>query len=253
MKGIYICMLLLWLMVSLLFCLQIPSAKATSFKAKPSPAATVSEQIPIITEVTLNSNNLCNPGYAIAGDRITCTFTTIRPCNLTFSPDNTTIKPPPAANSAPETSPLLTNPFGNQTHWICTFTIPEGMIPDQSIITGKDILNKLFPGGYLYYGENPSIIYYAPLRIDYQCVPVFPQSHFLHIKSNHPVELLPPDYYRDERGYFCCISLIDVAGNGPLGITIPLEAGDILLYNLNDTENVPLTGTDTFISFESSE
>ncbi len=226
------------------------------------------EELPIITDLTFESTNICSSSYAIDNDRIICKFTTLEPCCLPatlalFSPTYT-INTSSAmsltipVNSLPFPSPnkgttlYLLNPLQDGRHWICSFSIQTGYLPDQASIQACQILNCIFQNGYQYYGRNPCITYFAPILFHYQITsldsdamdsPMLPENHtafnykILEITSNHPVKLLPPYQYQTESGQVWEFSMIDAAGNGPCAITFLLEDTDVLLYNLTNSEN----------------
>lgn len=226
------------------------------------------EKLPIITDLTFESTNICSSSYAIDNDRIICKFTTLEACCLPatltlFSPAysmNTTsamsftipVNPLPFPSSSKRTTLYLLNPLQDGRHWICSFPIQNGYLPDQTSLQACQLLNCIFQNGYQYYGRNPCVTYYAPINFQYQITsldsdamasPMLSENHtsfdfeILEITSNHPVQLLPPYQYQTESGQVWEFSMIDAAGNGPCAITFLLEDTDVLLYNLTNSEN----------------
>lgn len=194
-----------------------------------SPSATASKTV--ILEASLSSNNNCNPCYAVDEDIITLTFTTAKPSNL---PPKIPYPNPNESSSRPL---LILNPTQDYRHFICVFSVQNGSICDQNTVTIRQLLSYLFDGNFIYYGTDSQITYYAPITYTYQIEQLSQDRFLLDIQSNHPVQLIAPTRFATDSGSYFSVSVIDVAGNGPCCLTIPLEDSQVLLYNLGSTGN----------------
>ncbi len=192
-----------------------------------APAFTEAEPVLILSAECI-SNNLCRPDYLIDNDRITLQFTTKLPCQ-----------------PFKDGSWYLFNPQNDSRHWVCVFFISNGLLEDQQQLFLTDLLKLLFPS-FQYYGTNPSLIYFAPLSLNYSLTSSSsPDStdtsacYLLTLYTNHKAQLLPPQEVLTESGVCKEFSVIDAAGNGPCCIRILLEDNAILLYNLVEPVSEP--------------
>lgn len=175
------------------------------------------QPLPVILEFHLYSNNPCHSSYAADCDQITLEFVTDKPCYFLLS------------------SPLadrLSCPTQDFRHWLYVWQIQKNDLDDQEQLWATDIFNQLFPDGYLSYGLNRSITYFAPLELSYSLqlpkqssvhTSVMPDTPVLTIYANHAVEFLPAEHFEQDGIPYQSITMIDEAGNGPLCILLPLK------------------------------
>lgn len=203
----------------LLYCYTLP----VHSEADPPPDSQLSNDLPVILELRLFSNNNCYTSYAIDCDRITLEFTTAAPCYSLRS-------------VRPEDDALLCNPSGDFQHWSYHFEIQYHDLPDQECLQVETLLNHLFPDGYLYYGSNPSITYFAPLELSYsvypfdgeQSLPIVTDTPMLKLYANHPIQFLQSETFEQHGVRYLGISIIDRAGNGPCYIVVPLDREQLI-------------------------
>lgn len=224
-------------------CLFIFQMYASGLSPVPPPisAASYPSFTPTIWDLDIASNNNCNSAYAVDNDRIICTFTTMKPCFLIpasislFSSDSG----PCISSESGKPYFVLFHPENDFRHWTCIYQIQNGDVPDQTSITARSFLDGIFHEGYRYYGPNPAVTYYAPIRCSFTLD--YPEKNRnitaangdiqLEIISNHPIDFLPPEEFKADTGTYWSVSVIDQAGNGPCCITISLEDSCCLLYN----------------------
>lgn len=224
-----------------LFILPIHTPSLSSIS--PSEFLVMSEPplIPTIWNLSISSTNNCNPAYAVDNDRIICTFTTMNPCILVsdsipfFSVQSDSC----ISSGFKKPQCLFFHPENDFRHWTCVYQIQNGDFPDQTSITARFFLEKIFHGNYRYYGPNPAVTYYAPIRYSFtlsgtnetRIIYTSGDDIQLKITSNHPIEFLPPEEFNVGSRTYWSVSIIDQAGNGPCCITISLEDNSCLLYN----------------------
>lgn len=203
----------------LLHCYTLP----VHSEADPPPDSQLLNDLPVILDLRLFSNNNCHSSYAIDCDRITLEFTTATPCYSLRS-------------VRPEDDVLLCNPSGDLRHWSYHFEIQYHDLPDQECLRAETLLNRLFPNGYLYYGSNPSITYFAPLELSYsvypfdreQILPIATDTPMLKLYANHPVRFLQSETFEQNGVCYLGISIIDQAGNGPCCVVVPLDREQLI-------------------------
>lgn len=182
-----------------------------------------SQNLPVILELRLFSSNNCHTSYAIDCDQITLEFTTATPCYSLLS-------------IWLEEGTLLCNPIGDFQHWSYHFEIQNHDLQDQECLRAETLLYRLFPNGYLYYGSNPSITYFAPLELCYsvypfdedQNLPIATDTPMLKLYANHPVQFLQPETFEQNGVLYLGLSIIDQAGNGPCCVVVPLNREQLL-------------------------
>lgn len=164
---------------------------------------------PVITRCVITSSNLCDTSYAISGDLITCEVWTAENESL-----------PPLPHVFPEEKLFFS--AGDTHHFYYVFRINDQW-HDQACISSYELLQLLYPQGFHYYDaqwKEHGVVYYAPLQVDYS---VEREPWSIRVTTNHPVlDDCTHIYYGLEDSYMY-VELVDVAGNGPIRIRVPLE------------------------------